>query len=108
MRAIFIILGILLIYSCEDQYQVDFDCLEQKLEDFDMVPYNNEDIGCAFYVELLVLNGTQYYHVDSHCADVQANLQDCWGTQYCNDDTSDLCTSIYANAERLGIVGYGE
>ena len=108
MKGLFIILCIILSISCNDQFNVEEDCLTNKLEDLGMIKYSNQSIDCEFYVELWIFNSIQYYHVDSHCADVEANLQDCYGYQVCVEEESALCTEIYQNAEKIGIVGIAE
>jgi len=73
-----------------------------------MVEYTGQELDCQFYLEMIVFAGNQYFHFDSHCADVASNLQDCNGQEYCVEETSDLCSKIYELGENKGIVGFRE
>lgn len=108
MRYLLLLCLFLSFQSCEKDFEIINDCLDNKLEDLDMIPYTNQEIECKFYVEMYVYLENQYFHIDSHCADVAFNFQNCSGTSICTEEESEFCQAFLDHAEYKGIVGVSE
>lgn len=90
-------------FSCEKELEV-FDCLDAKIEELDMIPYDGGIINCEFYLEQYEFLGDQYYSLGSHCADVEFNLTDCNGLTKCENSDSAWCENFFEHATNNGIV----
>lgn len=95
-----------LISACSKDQGVDLDCVDEKLEEFDMVPFTGQEIGCEFFLELYHYRNKQYFVLGSHCADIAINAVDCDGNTLCGtDDNQRKCDRFFRRADNIGIVG---
>lgn len=59
-------------------------CTEQFLEEFDMKPYEGEEIGCKFHIRLYQYNDIFFAVLNSHCHDLAPfTIYDCNGEEFC-------------------------
>lgn len=103
-----IIASIFIAFSCtKDKLQsnVDYDCLESQLEEWDMIPYTGQELGCKFFVTLSHYEGKQYYTVGNHCADMATFHIDCDGNTLCETEYNLACENYMNHALHLGLVG---
>jgi len=81
------------------------DCIDAKLEEFDMVKYEEQEIDCQFFLELYHYKNKQYFLLINHCVDMAWSPIDCDGNGICNDLSSFECIKFNNEAERIGIIG---
>ncbi|MFT4533061.1 MAG: hypothetical protein ACJA1A_000818 [Saprospiraceae bacterium] len=59
-------------------------CIAYFLEEFNMKPYNGEDLACKTYIRLYEYENTQFALMDNHCADFAPfTVYDCNGEEFC-------------------------
>ena len=101
----FIFLILVLIINCSKNDEIEMNCLNDMLSDFDMTKYQGQDIGCNFFLELYHYNQKQYYLLGNHCADMISYPTDCEGNKLCENGDDNKCGRFYENAVRIEIVG---
>lgn len=99
---LFIFLG------CSKDDNINIDCLDTRLEEWEMVAYDGQEIGCKLFVSLYHHNNKQYYLLDNYCADMISYPIDCDGNILCENEVNTACENFYDNAEYVGIVGISE
>ncbi len=104
----FTILAVIL--GCTKNNEIVNDCIDVKLEEFNMVKYEEQEIGCEFFLELYIFRNKQYFQLGSHCADIVFNPTDCDGNNICGNKGRLNCSSrrYYKKRVRIGIVGISE
>lgn len=91
--------------SCKKQKIVD-DCVADFLEQNEMIPYNDQEIGCQFFVTLHEYKNKQYFVLGNHCADMMLTVVDCEGNDLCASTRK--CNRFFEKNESLGIIGIRE
>ena len=80
------------LQSCSKSSQSNNDldiCISHFLEEFDMQPYDGEDLACKFHIIMYEHEGVYFSVLNSHCADlVQLTIYDCDGNVYCKLEDS--------------------
>ncbi len=102
---IFSILAIGLL-SCKKEDGL-IDCTDKKMKEYNLLPYNGEEIDCDHILELYVLNNQQYFHFYNPCLFVGTYPVDCDGDVACGEGKIS-CGTFYERAEYQGIIGYRE
>jgi hypothetical protein len=98
-------MGSALLFACRDECVVERGCISDVLEEYEMIPYNGQDIGCRHFMTLHELRGKQYFVLGSHCADIVFTAFDCEGNVLCSNGDDELCRDFQENAIELSIVG---
>ena len=99
-----------LLSACvEDQLtpQVE-DCTDTLMEEFELVPFNDETFGCKLYLAAYIWRDRTYYYFGSHCADFVLNPFDCNRFFICEDGSERICDQFFEEATYLGIIAYQE
>lgn len=110
MKKCNLLIAILMFFliSCSENETIEFDCIETKLEQLEMVEFSGQDIGCKYFLELYNNNNKQYFLLGNHCADMISYPIDCNGNKLCKNGEDSKCRDFYKNANRIGIVGIEE
>lgn len=104
-RHLLVLVFALYIIGCQDDCNVEKNCIERVLIEYEMTAYTNEEIGCNLHLSLYELSGQQYFLIKNHCADMVSYPFDCDGNKLCESGESHTCTDFYENAHYIGIVG---
>jgi hypothetical protein len=110
MNRLTLTIAFLIIFamSCSKDETLDLDCIERKLEEFNMVKFSGQEIGCEFFLDLYLYENEQYFLLGSHCVDMISYPIDCEGNSLCENGADPECKKFYKNSTRIGIVGIGE
>ena len=91
---------ILFIVSCTKTNHLEDNCINQQLDEYNMIAFEGQDIGCKLHLMLYTYQEAQYFALGSHCVDMVLVLKDCAG--------NDVPESHYDNAEYVEIIGFEE
>lgn len=108
MKTIRLILCLCLFtfWGCEKEEVVD-SCIKDTLEEFEMVLYDGQEIGCHMTLSLFEYKKEDYFMLDNYCADMIAvPIIDCEGNQLCRpEDSETQCQDFYENAVFIKTIG---
>ncbi len=99
---------LLFMLSCSKDKSTQFECINTTLEEFEMVAFEGQDMGCKFFLELFHYNNKQYFLLGNHCADMISYPTDCEGNTLCQNAQNSECLAFYRNAKNIGIIGIKE
>jgi len=91
--------------SCSSDENTELDCINSKLEEFDMIEYSGQELSCKSFLELYKFKNKQYFLLGNHCADIISNPIDCDGNILCGNEDNSECEEFFINANLIGIVG---
>ncbi len=83
-------------------------CTQSKMEEYDLLPYDGQEIDCDHILDLYVLNNQQYFHLYNPCLYVLTYPVDCEGNLACGKEGQVSCDTFYELAEYQGTIGYRE
>lgn len=73
------------------------ECITKSLERNGMKPYDQQLVdGCDFYLVMYEYNDQLFFSLNSNCADMLPNIQNCDGIEICSTDPK-LCNEVYAS-----------
>ena len=83
------------------------DCINDYLNEYNMVEYNEQEIPCGkSYLVLFENENTEYAILHNDCADLLPTLLvDCAGNELCVYVTGEGCFEMAQNSTRIGIIG---
>ena len=110
MKAIhyFSLTAFAMLISCHETCYVEKDCIAKILQEYNMVPYDDQELGCNSFLVLYKFDGEQYFLVNNHCADMVSYPFDCTGNKLCEIDGSPKCLRFYETAEYIDIIGIAD
>lgn len=103
-RIVFITILALGLLSCNKEDRL-IDCTDKKMKEYNLLPYNGEELDCDYILELYVFNNQQYFHLYNPCLFVGTYPVDCSGEVACGEGQIS-CSNFYERAEYQGIIGY--
>ena len=88
-----------------DPPELTFSCVDQYIQDHQLIKYTGQELGCNFYVRVYTLDGKEYFGEDNPCADMIAIPSDCEGQPYCTSADDPALQYFYQHAEAKNIIG---
>ncbi len=101
-------LSILAIVSCSKNDKIEIDCIDEKLEEFDMVHFSEQEIDCKMFLQLFHHENKQFFKFGGHCVDMISYPFDCDGNTLCENEQDAACIAFENNADFIKIVGISE
>lgn len=83
-------------------------CTDEIIHQFEMVPFNGQDMECKFVLNAYEFRGEKYFVPTNNCIDLILVVYNCKGDQVCMLETNEFCTNFWLESESLGIVGIQE
>ena len=84
-------------------------CIQHFLDEFNMQPYDGQEITNQFFLTLHEYEGKQFALLGSHVADLLGQIPvDCDGNELCMELYSEDCNEVLQKAEMLGIIGISD
>jgi len=80
MKNFILLLALVSTLSCSlDSNNNTSDCIVEKLVEYGMIEYTEQELGCNFFLEMYDYNGDQYFVRNNHCADIAFLVTGCEG-----------------------------
>ena len=100
------LLVLILFSSCSDEESTNnSDCREFFLSHLNLEVYEDQDLGCRSFYNLVEYNGDQYVYYDNFCADLAFfTFIDCNGDTTCSTQVGS-CDTL-REGTNLGILGF--
>ncbi len=96
---------LLLLFSCNKEAARN-ECIQHFLDEYKMVEYNDESLGCKNYIIMYEKGNTSFVILNNRCADMMPQLLiDCSGNELCTYITDEGCPEMVRNSTVVGIVG---
>ncbi len=98
----FLLASIMFSNCVSENQEVFTDCVAEKLEQNDMIPYDGEILDCEFFLTLHLYDNKQYFILDNHCVDMIIYVINC------NNDTLSVTqeSNFFREKETVDIIGY--
>jgi len=94
--------------ACKKEDEIKINCIDQFLEQNEMVKFQGQEIGCKFFLALYEFKKKQYFRLGNHCADLISFPTDCDGNKLCENGEEEECRNFNENAKYIGIIGIKE
>ena len=101
-------LFIFLSVSCSKSDNIEFDCIAETLEEFDMLLFSEQEEGCKMFLQLYHHENKQFFMFGNHCMDMVSYPFDCDGNTLCENGQNAACSAFENSAEFIKIVGIEE
>ena len=96
----------LIFARCKHESVIKVNC-DGILEEYNMVPYHGQEIGCKMTLGLYEFENVSYYVLSSVCIDMILFPVDCDGNKLCETISED-CLNFYDHSVFIGTVGIRE
>ncbi|WP_296622957.1 hypothetical protein [Marivirga sp.] len=104
------LIGVILsifILSCNND-EVLKSCTDNKLEEYNLVPYNGQELDCNVILELYLYKNQQYFQLYNPCEYILTYPFDCENNVVCGKENQMSCNTFFDQAEYIGVIGYRE
>lgn len=98
---------LILILSCTND-EILKNCTDSKLEEYNLEPYNGQELDCNVILELYLYKNQQYFQLYNPCEYILTYPFDCENNVVCGQKNQMSCNSFYDLAESKGIIGFRE
>ncbi len=106
LRNILFLVCLLFLFGCSKEELPSPACTETLLEQLDMIPYDGQEIGCGFFLELYLFENQYYYLLGNPCIDMVQYPVDCQGDPDPAQVSGAWYLDFFESAQNLGVIGF--
>lgn len=96
---------LVLLWGCNAKEEVFVNCIDEYLEQNDMVRYEGREMNCKFFLKLYEYEGKQYFVLGNICYDMAVYPTDCEGNRLCENGEDEECRQFFKTADFIEIIG---